>query len=205
MKTQKPRNQNLTIPNMLSVLRIVMVPFFAVFFLKDNIKASIIVLLLSGLSDAVDGFIARKFNQITELGKILDPFADKITQGIVAICVGIKYPIICPVLVIFIVKELGMLVLGSILIKNKKKPGAAKWYGKVGTILFYTSIVTIVGMDMLSVAANVFTVVSYVLLALTAAMMVYAAYEYFLIYRRLIKSDDPEDYLDWQEEIRQKA
>lgn len=205
MKTQKPRNQNLTIPNMLSVLRIVMVPFFAVFFLKDNIKASIIVLLLSGLSDAVDGFIARKFNQITELGKILDPFADKITQGIVAICVGIKYPIICPVLVIFIVKELGMLVLGSILIKNKKKPGAAKWYGKVGTILFYTSIVTIVGMDMLSVAANVFTVVSYVLLALTAAMMVYASYEYFLIYRRLIKSDDPEDYLDWQEEIRQKA
>ena len=50
-----------------------------------------------------------------------------------------------------------------------------------------------------------FTAVAYVLLALTAAMMVYAAYEYFLIYRKLIKSDDPADYLDWQEEIRQKA
>jgi len=205
MKTQKPRNQNLTIPNLISALRIVMVPFFAAYFMEDKIEASVIVLLLSGLSDAVDGFIARKLNQITELGKILDPFADKITQGTVAICVAIKFPIICPFLILFIIKELGMLVLGSMLLKNKKKPGAAKWYGKVGTVLFYLSIVVIVGMNMLGVTGATFTAVAYGLLAATAAMMVYAAYEYFLIYRRLMKSDDPADYLDLQEEIRQKA
>ena len=205
MKSQKPRNQNLTIPNMLSVLRILLVPFFAHFFMRENIEASVVVLLLSGLSDAVDGFIARKFNQITELGKILDPFADKITQGTVAICVGIKYPIICPVLIIFIVKELGMLILASQLITKKKKPGAAKWYGKVGTALFYITIVAVIGMDMMGITGGTFTAVAYVLLSLTAVMMVYAAYEYFRIYRRLLKSDDPEDYLDWQEEIRQKA
>ena len=106
---RKPRNQNLTVPNALSVLRIIIVPFFAWFFLKENLVAAVGLLALSGLSDMFDGMIARRFNQITELGKMLDPFADKLTQGVVALCLAIKFPAICPVLLIFIVKELAML------------------------------------------------------------------------------------------------
>ena len=74
-KTKKPINQNLTVPNAMSVFRILVIPFFAYFFLKGNLTAAIVALGLSGLSDALDGMIARHFNQITELGKMLDPLA----------------------------------------------------------------------------------------------------------------------------------
>ena len=64
---KKPINQNLTVPNALSVLRIVIIPFFAWFFLKDQLLEAVALLVLSGLSDCVDGFLARKLNQVTEL------------------------------------------------------------------------------------------------------------------------------------------
>ena len=73
---KKLRNQNLTVPNAMSLFRILVIPFFAVFFLQGNLTAAIVTLALSGLSDALDGMVARKFNQITELGKMLDPLAD---------------------------------------------------------------------------------------------------------------------------------
>ena len=76
---EKLRNKNLTVPNAMSLFRILVIPFFAYFFLKDNLTAAVIALALSGLSDALDGFVARRFNQITELGKMLDPLADKLT------------------------------------------------------------------------------------------------------------------------------
>ena len=102
---KKPINQNLTVPNALSVLRIVIIPFFAWFFLKDQLLEAVALLVLSGLSDCVDGFLARKLNQVTELGKMLDPLADKLTQGVVAICLAVKFPVIGPLLLVFIIKE----------------------------------------------------------------------------------------------------
>ena len=71
---KKPINQNLTVPNALSVLRIIVIPFFAWFFMHDQLAIAVALLVLSGLSDCVDGFIARKLNQVTELGKMLDPW-----------------------------------------------------------------------------------------------------------------------------------
>ena len=93
-RERKPINQNLTIPNALSVLRILIIPFFAWYFLHDQLGIAVVLLVLSGLSDCVDGLIARKLNQVTELGKMLDPFADKLTQGVVALCLAVKFPVI---------------------------------------------------------------------------------------------------------------
>lgn len=204
MSDQKVRNQNLTVPNLLSLIRIVIVPFFAYYFLKDNIVAAVILIVLSGLSDAFDGLIARKFDQVTELGKILDPFADKITQGTVAFCLAIKFPVICPFLIVFIVKELTMLSCAMVLLKRKKKPCAAKWYGKVSTMLFYFSVVVIVCMSLFDVNTFTFELVSYILLFLTAVMMIYSAIKYFAIFKELLKSDDPGDAIDIQQEIKAK-
>ena len=75
---KKPINQNLTVPNALSVLRIIVIPFFAWFFMHDQLAIAVALLVLSGLSDCVDGFIARKLNQVTELGKMLDIASDRI-------------------------------------------------------------------------------------------------------------------------------
>ena len=92
----------------------------------------------------LDGFIARKFNMISDFGKIIDPVADKLTLIAVGICVMIAEPMVLPVVVILMLKDLLMLIGASVLLRKKVKPCAAEWYGKVGTICFYVSVVSIV-------------------------------------------------------------
>lgn len=202
-REKKPRNQNLTVPNALSALRILIVPVFAWCFLTDRINLAAALLVLSGLSDMFDGLIARKFNQITELGKILDPFADKLTQGVVALCLAIKFPMIGPVLGLFIAKELLMLCCALVLLKKHKRPGGAKWYGKVATVMFYVSVSVIVVMDGLQLAATptTFYAVSFTLLIITGIMMFYAAFRYSQIFFALLHSTSQEDELDLPDEI----
>ena len=201
----KARNQNLTVPNALSVLRLIIVPFFAWTFMTGHTIIATILLVVSGLTDMFDGMIARKFNQVTELGKMLDPLADKVTQGVVAICLGIRFPIILPVLLVFVVKELAMLVCASILLKKKKRPTAAMWYGKVGTAMFYVSVAIVVLMNRaFFVPEPACTIISYVLLVPTAGMMVFAAIQYGRIFWQLLHSDDAEE-LDLRDEIHTKT
>lgn len=203
---KKPINQNLTVPNALSVLRVLIIPFFAWFFMRDQLAAAVVLLVLSGLSDCVDGFIARRLNQVTELGKMLDPLADKLTQGVVALCLAMKFPVIGPVLLVFILKELVMLCCAIGLLKKKKRPCAAQWYGKVATVMFYVSVALIVVMDgFLHVEGLAFQVISYVLLILTAAMMIYSAVRYFQIFLKILRSDDEKYELSLSDEIRAKT
>lgn len=203
---KKPINQNLTIPNALSVVRILIIPFFAWSFLQDRLPLAVGLLVLSGLTDCVDGFIARKLNQVTELGKMLDPLADKLTQGVVALCLAMRFPVIGPVLLVFIVKELVMLCCAVGLLKKKKRPCAAQWYGKVATVMFYASVALIVVMDgFLHVEGLAFQVISYVLLGLTAAMMIYSAVRYFQIFLTILRSNDSRYELSLTDEIRAKT
>ena len=202
---KKPRNQNLTVPNAMSLFRILMIPVFIYFSVKDNIPAALTALALSGLSDALDGFVARKFNQITELGKMLDPLADKLTQGAVAICIALRYPSICPLLFLLVTKEIIMLCGACYLLKHKKKPCASKWYGKVSTTLFYIAIGLIVVLDsFMHVTEPTFILVSNIALIVTAAFMIYTFIRYAGIFREILRSTDGTYDLDLPEEIRAK-
>lgn len=203
---QKLRNQNLTVPNALTLLRILIVPFFAWAFLTGHMVTAVVLLSISGLSDMFDGLIARKFNQITELGKMLDPLADKITQGTVALCLAVRFPVIRPVLIIFICKELGMLCCAAVLLKKKKRPCAAKWYGKTATVMFYISVGVIVVMDgVFHLSGPVFSGVACGLLLLTALLMIYAGIKYFQIFQEILHSTDEKYELDLPDEIRAKT
>ncbi len=202
---RKNRNQNWTIPNLLSVLRILVIGPFAYFFLNDQLLWAVAMLAFSGLSDLFDGLIARKFNQVTELGKMLDPVADKLTQATIAVCLAVKHPILISILLVFVLKELGMLVGGCILLKKKKRPCAAKWYGKVATFSFYISAVVIVVMEgVFHLYTTTTVVISYVLLGITAVFMIYAMVRYFQIFLQLLHSTDPKDNLDMNREIKAK-
>ena len=99
------KKDNFNIPNMLSFIRIIIIIPFVLYFLNDDYLFAALMLVLSGVSDMFDGIIARKLNQITKLGKILDPVADKLTLTAVIICMGVKFPEIVPLVVILILKD----------------------------------------------------------------------------------------------------
>ena len=127
---------------------------------------------------------------------MLDPLSDKLTQGSVALCLAIQYPILLPFFLIFIIKEVGMVIAALVLIKKRKKPCGSKWYGKIATILFYISFVIIVAMRIWDIDNMTLTVV---LLSITASFMIYALIRYFVIFLSILRSDDPENRLDINE------
>ena len=182
----------ITVPNGMSVLRILLVPVFAAFYLNGNLPAAVTTLVISGLTDMLDGLIARRFNQITDLGKMLDPFADKLTQGVVALCIAIRFPSIRPLLLLFILKELLMLSCAVVLLKKNKRPIAAKWYGKVATVMLYMSVSAIVLLDGLGIMGpDKQNIAAFVMLGLTGIMMAYAAVKYFQIFLAILR--EPEE------------
>lgn len=142
------KKEVLTIPNLLSLLRLFLIPVYVVIYLKASKPSDFLaagsVLALSCLTDMIDGKIARRYNLITTVGKVLDPFADKATQFAITICLSKKYPILCPILSLFIVKELFQLVACILaFLKGKALPGAL-WAGKVCTTVLFISFITLV-------------------------------------------------------------
>ncbi|MBQ4243662.1 MAG: CDP-alcohol phosphatidyltransferase family protein [Clostridia bacterium] len=141
----------MTIPNLLSVIRIILVPFFAYFFLNGDKILAISILAFSGITDFLDGKIARKFNQVSPLGKILDPVADKITMLTIAVMMIILFrkaqsPVIRAaglIFIVFIVKELIFVIGGAVMIGLGIRPGAAEIWGKVATFVFYVVMIAI--------------------------------------------------------------
>ena len=164
---------------MLSVLRICIIFPFIMYFLNDNYFIAAFFLIISGLSDMIDGAIARKFNQITKLGKILDPVADKLTLLAVVVCMGIKFPEIIPLVIILLTKDIIMLVAGILLLKRGIELPASKWYGKAATIFFYISVIIIVGLKAIFGISN--SLLSIILLSITAFLMIFALIKYFIL------------------------
>ncbi len=191
------KNKNFNIPNTLTIVRLVLIIPFVLYFNSARFLEAGIVLLLSGLTDLLDGVIARRFHQSTELGQMLDPLADKLTQASIAICLAVEEPKLLPLLAIFIVKE-ALMVTGAILLigKNKKKPSGSKWYGKTATVLFYISFGIIVLMQILHAED---LRVSVALLSVTAGFMIYAFIRYAKTYFDILRSDDPKYRIDIQE------
>lgn len=132
------------IPNALSVFRIVLIPFFVVQFISGNTMNAAVILALSGLTDLLDGQLARRFGWVSQLGKLLDPAADKLTQVTVCVVLAIYLRQYWGFFVILLVKDLVMLILGGYLLKKEIKLDGARWFGKVTTALFYLSMVLVV-------------------------------------------------------------
>lgn len=128
------------VPNILTIIRFLLIPIIIVFAVTDNYVATIIVLTISGITDILDGFIARKFNLITDFGKLMDPLADKATQ--VTLLAVLTFQKIIPMWIIAIVllKEFFM-ISGASFLYGKELVVSSKWYGKLSTVLFYVAIV----------------------------------------------------------------
>ena len=138
----------ITIPNLLSIFRIGLIPVYIRLYLNAREPAQYYtagaVLAVSCLTDAMDGIIARHYNMISTLGIILDPAADKITQFALTFCLSLRYPVLNPVMVLFIIKELIQLTLGAVnLSRGKMLPGALIT-GKICTTVLFVSLTGLV-------------------------------------------------------------
>lgn len=176
-------NAIITIPNILSLTRILLIPFFFIYYLKNKFIIASIIFIASGITDFVDGFIARKFNLVSNFGKILDPFADKLTQGSVALCITIKNTYLIPLVAFFCLKELSMLIGSYVLLRKGKKPTEAKWWGKIGTVIIYCLLILVLISDILPTYIPNWTL--YAMMIITAISIIFSFYNYFLIFKKI--------------------
>lgn len=129
------------IPNLLTMLRFVLIPFIVGYLSEGNYILAFAFLTLSAITDVLDGFIARKFNFITNFGKLIDPLADKATQVSVLTVLSLQHIIPFWILVVVLLKEF-IMISGASFLYGKELVVSSRWYGKVSTVLFYVAIVS---------------------------------------------------------------
>lgn len=136
------KNKILTIPNALSLVRIILIPVFVwAYCKKKSGLLTAFLLALSGLTDSIDGIIARKYNMVSDLGKILDPIADKLTQAAMLLCLVTQFPLMLIPFVLLLIKETAVGITGLLVIKNTGTVYGAVWHGKVNTCLLYAVMI----------------------------------------------------------------
>lgn len=147
MKTTSPVNQDryqkkiLTIPNLLSLLRLAMIPLLVWLYVSQQKYGwTAFVLLLSGLTDIVDGQIARRCNMVSDFGKFLDPIADKLTQLAMLACLMTRFPMMKIPLVLLLFKEIISGLMGVFAARKTGVVFSSEWHGKTTTVLLYLTI-----------------------------------------------------------------
>lgn len=178
------KEQILTIPNLLSLLRLLMIPLIVWLYCGvQKYYAAILVILLSGLTDIADGIIARKFDMVSDFGKVFDPIADKLTQGALIICLTVKYPGMFALLILFAVREVCMIALGCIAMKKTGCVNSAKWYGKAATFILYAVMMLLILFPNISLGG------ARVLMGLCAAAILFALVMYALYYHKIFTNN----------------
>lgn len=186
-KTDMQKNKNIwTIPNMLSCFRICLIPLFVwLYSVKGRYSATAAILVLSGLTDLVDGFIARHFHMVSDLGKILDPVADKLTQAAMLLCLFTKFPLMLLPFLLMAVKEITAAIMGIKVIRKTGAVHGANWHGKVNTCLLYAMMLLHV------LWFDIPAVISTALIMICVGMMLISFVLYGMKNRKLLR-----DYTD---------
>ena len=133
----------ITVPNVLSFIRICLIPviIWEYVFLKEYFWAAMTV-VFSGVTDIIDGFIARRFNMVSHVGRILDPVADKLTQIAVIACLCVRFKMMIIPLAILIVKELANGIIALLMLKRTGNTINSEWHGKISTGFLYIMMIT---------------------------------------------------------------
>lgn len=177
-----------SIPNLMGYFRIALVGVYMYFFynsMHGGVYWPVIAtIVLSGITDFFDGKIARRFDMVTEWGKILDPIADKITLGAIILSLTFKYRIVMALVVLYIIKEGFMGIVGLYSIKKGHKVEGAMWYGKVCTFGTYVVLILMLLFpDMPNVAIDVLVIINF-------ALMIFTLAKYVVYYGRILKQSE---------------
>lgn len=171
-----------TIPNLLSLFRLALIPLYVVIYLNARSNTdyylAAAILAVSCLTDLIDGQIARRFNMISTIGKVLDPLADKVTQFTMVICLSIKYPILWFLVILIFIKEIFQLIAGLLRLRKGKMLKGAQITGKVCTAVLFISLILLVMLpDISYFAVQVITVIDSIFLLIAFA-------DYAIVYNR---------------------
>lgn len=174
------KEQMFTIPNFMSLFRLALVPFILWIYLRGEYSIAAALVLLSALTDVFDGIIARKFNMVSDLGKVLDPLCDKVTHAALLICLLTRYRFIWLVLGLLVVKELIVAGLGALSVKRGGAVAGAKWYGKLSTVVFEVVMIALMLFPSIPAAT------AFWMLVAVCAVMVFAMIMYIIFFIGLI-------------------
>ena len=173
-----------TIPNLLSLFRLILIPVYIVMYLNAqtplDFYLSAGILTLSCFTDLLDGYIARRFNMISNVGKLLDPLADKATQFTLIVCLAIRYPVLWGLIALFVIKELFQLIAVMVSIQKGTVLKGALLSGKICTTVLFVSLVFLV------MFPNVDPMVVNIIAAADFLFVLFAFIDYVLAY---IKKD----------------
>lgn len=169
----KYQKKILTIPNVLSFFRICLIPVIVwLYCVEEDYLWTTIVLMISGITDILDGFIARHFGMISDFGKAFDPIADKLTQAVTLYCLVTRFPLMMLPLVVLVVKEVFAGITALLRIKKTNKVPMAVWHGKVTTLSLY-------GMMLIHLVwYHISDIASHVLIGACTAIMLLSAVLY---------------------------
>lgn len=174
MKFENLKKELFTIPNLLSLFRLVLIPIYIIIYINADEPADYYVagaiLAVSCLTDLLDGKIARHFNMISHVGKVLDPIADKATQFALIVCLAIRYPALLYLVILFVIKEGFQLIAGLFTLRKGKMLTGALITGKISTTVLFISLILMVLLpDMGQKAVNIITAVDFVVLLIAFA------------------------------------
>ena len=174
------KKEILTIPNLLSVFRLALIPVYITIYLNAvepcDYYLAAGILALSCMTDMIDGYIARKFNMISNMGKFLDPIADKMTQFTLIVCLAFRYPFLIWLICLFVVKESFQLIAIGLNLRKKKVLDGALFSGKICTTILFSSLILMVLIPTMKESTVA------IMAAVDAAFMLYAFADYFLAY-----------------------
>jgi cardiolipin synthase (CMP-forming) len=146
------------IPNILCYIRFLLIPVFVLLYVRADTRGDYLraayVIFISGATDFFDGFIARRFDMITELGKLIDPLADKLTQAALIFVLVIKIKGMFLFMILFVVMQLFLLVAGIVMLKKGTKLNGARWFGKISTTVFYAVMLVLVSLPTLNLGIS---------------------------------------------------
>ena len=177
------REQIFTIPNFMSFFRVVLLPFIIWTYWKGSYDVAVGLLILSAVTDALDGVIARKFNMVSDLGKMLDPLCDKLTQASLMICLAFRYRYVWIVFALLAAKDLTMSFLGAAAIRHRGAVHSAQWYGKVCTVVLETVMAALI------LFPQIPEKIVMLLLGLCCAAILLSLIMYVIYLRGLIRAD----------------
>ena len=165
------------VPNILSVCRILLIPVIVISVYLNNYVLALIIFTISSLTDIIDGYIARNFDAITNVGKLLDPLADKLTQLSMVASLVWADVISGWILAVLLIKEL-IMIAGAAFLYGKSVVVYSRWYGKLATVLLYLSVVVSLLFKQFEMTSAVFTNISISLYVIALAVTIFALLAY---------------------------